>query len=291
MLRLLEQEELGVGELAKIIQLPQSTVSRHLKALDQGRWIVRRAEGTSSLVRLVPDRLPTPLQQLWEIVRTSVGQTTEYEEDTRRLKSVIGERRLDARTFFGRVGADWGSLRRQLFGETFTLSTLLALTSRPWVVGDFGCGTGDTTAALAPFVKKVIGVDREQSMLDVAERRIGDLSNVELRLGDLIAPPVEDNELDAIVCMLTLHHIESPELVMEQMVRVLKPGGKAVILDMVKHARHSYALTMGHVHLGFAEENIAGYAKAGGMKLNEYRMLRPSPDAQGPGLFIALLSA
>ncbi len=120
LLRLVEQQELSVGELAKVLQLPQSTVSRHLKLLHDGRWIVRRSEGTASLYRMDAEALSTEGQQLWEVVRRQFGSTPTLDEDHHRLVEVLAERSPDSKAFFGRIVGEWDRLRAELFGEAFT---------------------------------------------------------------------------------------------------------------------------------------------------------------------------
>src|SRR5687767_1510070 len=102
-LRLLEVEELSVGEVAKVVQLPQSTVSRHLKVLADGGWLAKRNAGTATLYRLVLDDLSLAARTLWLAVRSQIGEAPEIGEDARRLTGVLAERRLDSQAFFGRV--------------------------------------------------------------------------------------------------------------------------------------------------------------------------------------------
>ena len=75
LLLLLDRNELTVSELCGIIQLPQSTVSRHLKALVDGGWITSRAEGTSRLYTMTRDDLDAARRRLWLLVREQVGPT------------------------------------------------------------------------------------------------------------------------------------------------------------------------------------------------------------------------
>jgi len=124
-LRLLEREELGVGELARALQLPQSTVSRHLKPLFEQGWVDKRAEGTQSLYRMTPASLATDMRDLWRMSREHLGSAASFEEDDARLAEVIAARRVDSRTFFGRIGGDWDELRRELFGDAFVFEALL----------------------------------------------------------------------------------------------------------------------------------------------------------------------
>jgi len=288
MLRVLEREELGVGELARALQLPQSTVSRHLKPLFEQGWVVKRSEGTQSLYRLLPAQLPGDMQALWKLSIEHLGDSPTYEEDDTRLAEVIASRRVDSRTFFGRIGGDWDDLRRQLFGEAFGADALLALLPPRATVADLGCGTGDAAERLAHYVGGVIAIDREPSMLDAARRRLARHANIEFRQGDLMSPPLRAGEVDLAVLMLVLHHIDEPGSVLAGAARSLAQGGRLLVVDMVQHDRTSYQHTMGHRHLGFSESALRQMAREAGLSLARYTRLRPDTEGKGPGLFAAL---
>lgn len=286
MLRLLGQEELGVGEVARIVQLPQSTVSRHLKVLLEDGWVVRRRVGNSSLFMLSPD-LESSEGALWELVRA--GSESMWPDDGFRLSAVLAAREPDGAGFFGRVADRWQEMRQELYGDSFLLPMLLSLLPPDMVVADYGCGAGDVVNLLAPHVKKVIGVDREPAMLEAARSRIGKASNVELREGVLEAPPVEEGSLDVAFLNLVLHHIEDPSRVLAAVSKTLKPDGKLIVVDMVAHDRVVYRRTMAHIHLGFPEEEFRTLAADGGMKVDRYVVLPPDQAASGPVLFMAVL--
>ncbi|UCD76826.1 MAG: metalloregulator ArsR/SmtB family transcription factor [Phycisphaerales bacterium] len=288
-LRLLSRQELSVGELAKALQTPQSTVSRHLKLLHDGGWITKRSEGTASLYRLVEESLQPEAKELWRLARNQMGTTHTFEEDDARLVEVLAERREDSKTFFGRVGSEWDHLRRDLFGDQFTTEALLGLVTSEWVVADVGCGSGNAAEFLAPFVKKVIAIDREPAMLDAARQRLAEYDNIEFRGGDMANLPVADGELDAAAVYLVMHHLKDPQSAVLEIARALKPGGRLLIVDMVAHDRESYRHTMGHEHLGFEMAEIEAWAAAADLQLLHDRRLRPATDAKGPGLFVATM--
>lgn len=288
LLRLAAREELGVGELARIVQLPQSTVSRHLKVLHQDGWVERRRAGTANLFRVAVD-LDDESARLMELVLPAVAADPESRDDDARLVNVLASRMTDSQTFFGRVADHWEALRRDLFGDGFWLPTLLALMPEELVVADLGCGPGAALAALAPSVGRVIGVDREEVMLQVAARRTEALTNVELRLGSLEDPPLADGEVDVALCMLVMHHLEDLSAFFDGVARALRPGGRFVLLDMQAHGREEYRRTMGHVHLGFAAEQIEALAAAAGLELRRFTPLPVERDTAGPPLFVAVL--
>jgi len=288
-LRMLEKNELSVGELARALQMPQSTISRHLKTLHEGRWIEKRSEGTASMFRLIRKELEPGAEKLWEAARGQIGNGPTIREDDSRLAAVLAERRQDSQTFFGRLGKEWTQIRASLFGDHFTAEALLSFINRDWVVADLGCGTGSGADFLAPYVKKIIAVDRESAMLEAASNRLKEFDNIEFRLGELSKLPIDEAEVDAAMIVLVMHHIDDPIPTLRDAARTLKPGGLVLIVDMVAHDRTSYRQTMGHLHQGFDEATVRGWAEVADLHDVFYRRLPPDTDAKGPGLFVATM--
>jgi ubiquinone/menaquinone biosynthesis C-methylase UbiE len=289
MVRCLESQELAVGEIAKVLQLPQSTVSRHLKVLSEAGLLIKRQAGTAALYRVVMDDMGVPLRALWIAVRGQISGV-EFEEDARRVGAVLGERRLDSQAFFGRVAGEWDDLRNRLFGTGFTAQALLAMLSPRWVVADLGCGTGNATELLAPHVERVIALDQVEPMLEAARLRLGGVNNVQFAAGSLDKLPLKDASADAAVCVLVLHHLSDPLKALKEMKRVLRSdrgGGVVLIVDMVEHDREDYRHTMGHSHLGFSGEAISALLRDAGFSSTRVVDLERDPEGKGPGLFAA----
>jgi len=300
LLLLLDRHELTVSELCGIMQLPQSTVSRHLKALADSGWIAARAEGTSHLYTMTRsasvsgrgdadgrDELDASARRLWLLVREQVGASTAAAHDQRRLQAALAARRTTSQEFFSSSAGQWDRMRDELFGDRFHLAALAAFADGGWVVGDLGCGTGQLTAALAPFVARVVAVDASAAMLQAAKRRLHGVDNVDLRRGDLEALPIDDARLDAATLMLVLHHVPEPERALSEVARVVKPGGRALIVDMLPHDRESYRQQMGHVWLGFGEGHVREMLTDAGFVETRFVPLPPDSRSKGPGLFVA----
>jgi ArsR family transcriptional regulator len=285
-LLLLDRHELTVGELCQIVQLPQSTVSRHLKALADADWIGSRSEGTSRLYTMTRDDLEPAARRLWLLVREQVGSTPAAAQDQRRLHAALAARRTKSQEFFSSSAGQWDRVRDELFGDRFHLSALTAFLDSSWTIGDLGCGTGQVSAALAPFVAHVIGVDGSTAMLQAARKRLADLENVDLRRGELESLPIEDAQLDAATLMLVLHHLPEPERALSEALRVLKPGGRLLIVDMLPHDREHYRQQLGHVWLGFSDEQMRRMLEAIGFAGIKHTPLTPDEAAKGPGLFV-----
>jgi ArsR family transcriptional regulator len=286
-LLLLETHELTVSELCNVLQLPQSTVSRHLKSLADAGWVTSRADGTSRLYTMTRDGQAAASRRLWLLVREQVAGTRAAAQDQRRLQGVLAARRTKSQEFFSSAAGQWDRLREELFGAGFELQALIGLVDDRWTLGDLGAGTGAVSAALAPFVSRVIAVDNSAAMLQAARRRLQACENVDLRRGDLEDLPIESASLDAATLMLVLPHLPQPERVLREAARVLKPDGRLVIADLLPHDREAYRHQMGHVWLGFPESQMNEYLEEAGFEGIRIRPMPPDPRAKGPGLFVA----
>ena len=283
-LALLELDELTVGELTRILSLPQPTVSRHLKALLQAEWLSRRTVGTAAFLRLAA--LDTSRQELWRLVREDPDLATERANDRNKMALVLAERQADAGTFFGKVAAGWDALRDQLFGRRFLGPALAAMLPRTWTIVDLGCGTGEVLTHLAPAVARVIGVDREPGMLAVARERLAGHTHVEILQGALEAVPLPDALADAALLVLVLHHLPDPAAALAEARRVLVPDGRLVVVDMLPHTTTAWR-TFGHLHQGFSRDALSLLAASAGLALTSWHPLPADPEAQGPPLFVA----
>jgi ArsR family transcriptional regulator len=286
-LRALERQELAVAELCDVLQLPQSTVSRHLKVLADEGWIGSRREGTSRLYRMSGAELGPAARKLWGLLREQLGQGETARQDDQRLERVLAARRTGSQAFFASSAGQWDRLREELFGRSFDLRALPALLDEDWRVGDLGCGTGRIAEALAPFVAQVIAVDSSAAMLKAARHRLGGLANVELRRGEMERLPLEDCSLDAAVMALVLPYLPEPDRALAEAARVLAPGGRLLLVDMQPHEHAEYRQQMGHLWLGFPEQQTRGWLEAAGFSRILYRPLPPEGGARGPALFAA----
>lgn len=287
MLRMLGRQELTVSELCSVLGLPQSTVSRHLKALLDDAWIHSRRDGTSRFYSMEPDDLAPDARGLWSLLETQVAETPAAAEDDRRVESVLAARRSKSREFFASTAEQWDRLRDELFGRSFHLQALAGLLDPEWTVGDLGCGSGLISQSLAPFVGRVVALDASAEMLETASARLSELGNVELRQGDLESLPLPDASLDAAVIALVLHYVSDPARVLSEVFRVLRPRGRLLLIDMLPHEREEYQQQMGHVWLGFSEAQISRYLAHAGFAGSRLVPLPRDPEARGPDLFAA----
>jgi ArsR family transcriptional regulator len=234
------------------------------------------------------EQLDAPTRRLWLLVREQVSGSRGATQDHHRLQGVLAERRTKSQEFFSSTAGQWDRLRDELFGPVFHLQALLGLLDNRWAVGDLGAGTGAVSAALAPFVARVIAVDNSAAMLQAAKRRLHPFPNVELRRGDLEDLPIEDEALDAATLMLVLPYLPQPARVLREAARVLKPGGRLLVADMLPHDREAYRQQMGHVRLGFSEQQISEHLTGAGFDAVRLQPLPADPRAKGPALFVAV---
>lgn len=283
----LERHELTVNEICAVLQLPQSTVSRHLKTLADDGWVTSRRDGTSRFYGMAVQDLDPGAQRLWPLIREQFAGTNAAEQDERRLKTVLAKRRSKSEEFFASASGQWDHLRAELFGDRFHFHALLALVEPTMAVGDLGCGTGQVSELIAPHVAKVIAVDGSTDMVHAARKRLKGVSHVEVRRGDMEALPIDDDQLDAAIAALVLHHVPEPARAIAEMHRVLKPGGRALIVDMLPHDRVEYQQQMGHVWLGFSAKTMKKYLEAAGFQNVHTVALPPDSQAKGPVLFVS----
>lgn len=281
----LEAQELTVRELQQVLQLPQSTVSRHLKVLADDGWLVARSSGTSNWYRM-PGELPGSARQLWNLVREQARGSEAAIRDAERARAVVAERQGRSREFFATAAGQWERLRTELFGRAAALAPFLGLVRADWVVADLGAGTGELAATLAPHAARILAVDDSAAMLEAARIRTAPLRNVEVRAGSLEALPLEDRAVDLAFAVLVLHHVGDPGRAVAEAARILKPGGRLVVVDMVPHEHAEYRELMGHQWLGFDGPGLARWCEAAGLARVRYQPLIPDPAAKGPTLFV-----
>jgi len=261
-LLLLEGEELSVAELQEILAMGQSTISTHLSQLKQAGLVEDRRTGKNSLYRLKRENGAGVLTELLTQARAEIA---EAKRDQAAVKRVLKKRQDKTRAFFDDVAGRFG--RSYVPGKSWksVAEALLKLMS-PMVIADLGAGEGAFSLLLAQRAKRVIAVDTSAKMVEFGRqqaKRQG-VKNVDYRLGDMEEVPIEDNSVDLVFFSQSLHHALHPERAVAEAWRILKPGGRIVLLDLAKHrfeeARELYA----DEWLGFSEVELeAAMEKAG----------------------------
>lgn len=286
LLRLLERQELGVAELCDILQLPQSTVSRHLKVLGDLGWVRNRREGTAHFYRTLLDELDPAARKLWLVAREQTDRWPTISQDQLRLQRLL-QQRTDSQSFFAGAAAEWDNLRGQLYGRKFSISACLGLISQDLIVADLGCGTGHLSAEIAPFVRQVIGIDNSTAMLKAARRRLMNFPNVDLRRGELTSIPIDDCSCDAALIILALTYVLEPASALAEAARILKPGGKLILVDLLPHDRDDFRRRMNQHWPGFDGETLRRWLTDVSLEVTAIRPLPPESNVKGPALFLS----
>lgn len=287
LLRMLERQQLGVSDLCDIVQMPQSTVSRHLKLLGDEGWTTSRRQGTTNLYRMMLDELDPTQRNLWLLTREQTEDWATLNQDQLRLARRLRDRRGDSKKFFAGAAAEWDRTRVELYGTNVSREAILSLLPPDWVVADLGCGTGSLSEQLSRHVKRVIGVDNSDQMLEAARRRVEGRQNVVLKQGDLEAIPIEDDACDAAILLLVLTYLPEPAVVLREMKRILKVAGKAVVIDLLQHDRDDFRRQMGQQSMGFTSDQLKRLLQEAGFKQARCEQIPPEPAAKGPALLAA----
>lgn len=286
MLHVLERNELGVAEICEVLQLPQSTASRHLKVLGDQGWTAARRQGANRLYRM-SEEVDPGARRLWRVAREESERWPALHHDQLRLERRLRERRQGAEDFFAGAAGDWDRLRAEWYGAGFGPAALAGLLPPEWTVADLGCGTGELAVALAREVVRVVGVDQSSDMLRAARRRTAGLENVELRRGPLEELPLDDASCDAALLVLSLGWVADPPRALAEAARVVRPGGRLVVVDALLHDDEDFRRKAGQAWPGFDPERLREWLATAGWEGATCRPLPPDPAARGPALFVA----
>lgn len=258
-LMLLEQEALSVAELQELLGMGQSRISTQLSQMKTGGLVSDERSGKNNIYSSTAGEI------LMKVARLAAAEIPEVATDHSALRHLLRKRKDKARAYFdelaGRFGKDYVPGRSwKALAEAF----IKILNYK--VVADLGAGEGTLAQLLAQRAEKVIAVDLSPKMVEFGQQLANQhgLSNLEFRVGDIESPPIEDASLDLAILSQALHHAEHPQTAVDAAFRILKPGGRLIILDLLQHnfeeARELYADRW----LGFAESDLASMLEKAG---------------------------
>jgi ubiquinone/menaquinone biosynthesis C-methylase UbiE len=260
LLLLLEREELSVAELQEILSMGQSRISTHLSQLKQAGLVLDRKVGKNSLYRFTGG-------QLADVLHAAGSEIPETAEDAKALELVLRKRQDKMRSYFDELAGKFG--RNYVPGRSWkALAETLLQLMPPMVIADLGAGEGTFSQLLAQRAERVIAVDNSAKMVEFGSQlaRENGIANLEYRQGDLESPPIPGGSVDLAFFSQSLHHALHPQRAVEAAYRILKPGGRIVILDLKRHtfeeARDLYADTW----LGFSEVELKGFLEQAGFR-------------------------
>jgi ArsR family transcriptional regulator len=267
-LRLLDAERLNVGELTSILGIAQSGVSRHLGLLKEAGLVEERRDGGFTYFRLA-DALrggANGFGPVWPLLRAQFAAAAETQEgraDQARLEEVRRMRKEN----FDEHGA--AAERRQIVpGRSWAAwARALGHLLPPLEVADLGCGEGYLTIEAARFAKRVVAVDRSDVVLARAKAAVAKrkLRNVEWQRGEIEKLPLADASVDVALLSQALHHAADPSTALAEAVRIVRPGGRVLVLDLRRHDEQWVRDRLGDKWLGFEDAELAGLLKRAGL--------------------------
>lgn len=254
LINILQTNEFSVNEIVALMEMGQSRISRHLRILTDAGLLTCRRDGVWALYRTTPNGSG---KALLDSLRFLLDNESLLLQDLQRAFRMVEERKNRSRHFFNTIAPDWDFLKKQILGD-FDLNSALSVHIPPHgSIVDLGCGTGDFLTTISNGSRKLIGVDSSAKMLEQVRLRFqAESGKPELRLGELEHLPLKDKEADCVVVSMVLHHLLHPGAALQEIHRVLTPGGRLVIADLDKHQDEKMRTRYGDRWLGFSREEI-----------------------------------
>jgi len=275
LLALCARSELTVTQLTQVLGQSQPGVSRHLKLLCDAGLLDRFREGSSVFYRLADG----PLSQ--GILALLPTHDSMLSLDQSRLAEIERERERSAAAYFAANAHQWDELRALHVPDKEVEQRLLAILDLSSVKDflDIGTGTGRMIEVIGPHVERGIGIDRSRDMLAVARLRLdrANLRNCSARQGDMYALPFAAPCFDLVLLHQVLHYADRPGDVILEAARVLRPGGRLVIVDMAPHELESLREAHAHRRLGFSESEVNDWLGQAGLDVRPALHLPGSP--------------
>ena len=261
MLLLLQNQALSVAELQEILGMGQSRISTQLSLLKQEGLVTDQRSGKNNIYQA---ELP---QELLSLAKQAAEELPECPKDLSALRHLIRKRKDKARTYFDELAGKFG--KSYVPGRSWkALAEALIKVMNYDVVADLGAGEGTLSQLLAQRAKKVIAVDISPKMVEFGQALAlsHGLGNLEFRLGEIEDVPIETKTVDLAILSQALHHAEEPSRALSEAYRILKPGGRLLILDLAKHSFTKAHELYSDRWLGFPEGELAEMIEAAGFQ-------------------------
>lgn len=261
---LLQQEELSVVELQEILGMGQSRISTHLSQLKKQQMVEARRSGKNVIYAFAEESEAFP-DRFLSVLRLASSEVDEIDEDNAALRLILNKRKDRSRAYFDELAGKFG--RAYVPGRSWkSLAETLIKLLPPMVIADLGAGEGTLSQLLAQKAEKVIAVDNSEKMVDYGAGLAKEhgFSNLEYRIGDIETVPIDSGTVDLAIFSQALHHATKPATAIEEAYRIVKPGGRIMVLDLLRHqfedARELYA----DVWLGFTELELSRFLEDAG---------------------------
>jgi ubiquinone/menaquinone biosynthesis C-methylase UbiE/DNA-binding transcriptional ArsR family regulator len=289
-LSLLAGRELNVKDLTQILGQSQPRISRHLKLLFEAGLITRFREGSWVFFRLAEQGALAALVR--SIVASLDSADPVIQRDEARAEQVAKARAEAAQNYFKAHAGEWDRIRSlHVAEEQVEAAMQSALGQAPFeLLVDLGTGTGRILELFAPQADRALGFDVSHDMLAMARVKLdrAGLSHAQARYGDLFNVPLTDDSADAVVLHQVLHFLDDPALAIQEAARLLKPGGKLLIVDFAPHAVEFLREEQAHRRLGFAQEQLDRWLAETGLAELDHRSLAPSEGEAPEKLTVSL---
>ena len=271
LMNLLQAEALSVAELQEVLGMGQSRISTHLAQLKRSGLVQDRRVGKKIYYSCATDT-SIPAGELRNLIELAVTETPERVSDQSALRHVLAKRTDRAREYFNKLAGKFG--RSYCPGRSWQALSSLLLSLLPAIdVADLGAGEGTLSQLLAKNARSVIAVDISERMVEVGTQLATDHPNLEYRLGDIEEPPIEDGSIDLAIFSQALHPANSPQRAVQSAYRILRPGGRIAILDLLAHSFEQARELYADLWLGFSEVELLRLLEQTGFKENEARVV------------------
>jgi len=265
---MLKDSELSVNEIVTILGMGQSRISRHLKILSDCGILECRRDGLWSFYAVASVGAGKQLVDSTGFLFDNLEETL---RDASLAKNAIASRSKGSRSYFNHVARDWDVQRREMLGDIDLNAAIEKLLDKGSLVADLGCGNGDLSVYLSSRGFDVIGVDSSTKMIDAARNRSQNgKTKVDFRMGELEHLPFRDNEIDAAIVVLALHHVSSPVDAFVELSRVVKKKGTIVIADFEKHTVERMRDVYHDLWLGFSKRELSRWSERAGLSIKSY---------------------
>jgi ubiquinone/menaquinone biosynthesis C-methylase UbiE/DNA-binding transcriptional ArsR family regulator len=276
---LLANAELNVKDLTQILAQSQPRISRHLKLMAEAGLITRFREGAWVFFRAADTGAEGALARA--IVESLDPADLTLARDRARAEAVQKARAEAAQSYFKAHAAEWDRIRALHVAESQVEAAMdEALGEGPFdLLVDLGTGTGRILELFGPRAARALGLDLNHDMLAYARMKLerAGLTHAQVRHGDLYNVPLPDQAADAVVLHQVLHFLDDPAAAVAEAARVLKPGGKLLVVDFAPHELEFLREESAHRRLGFARDQLGRMLEGAGLKLERFRELSPQP--------------
>jgi ubiquinone/menaquinone biosynthesis C-methylase UbiE len=282
-LALLGEAELTVSELTDILRQSQPRISRHLKLLSEAGLVERFREGSWAFFRLGERGGSAALAR--ELIGRLDPEDATVARDRERLANVRAARAAAAQAYFGRHAAEWDRIRKlHVADEAVEAAIRGALADRPFrSLLDLGTGTGRMLELFGPEIERGVGLDLSHDMLALARARLdrAGLRHCSVRQGDIYDLALPKDSFDLIIIHQVLHFLDDSGRAIQEAARVLRPGGRLLVVDFAPHDLEFLRDEHAHRRLGFAPEMVAQWLQAAGLDDVQQQTLVPEPGSDG----------